>query len=43
MQPAFTDWDILSAGLASLILNLPQKLRDYIRETERTEEGVVPE
>ena len=41
--PAFSDWDILTSGLASLILHLPGDLRAYIRETELTEVGVMPE
>ena len=41
--PAFQDWDILTSGLASLILNLPEDLRTYIRETELIDDGTQHE
>ena len=42
-EPAFSDWGILTSGLASLILHLPEDLRAYIRETDLTEIGITPE
>ena len=33
-EHVFGSWEVLTAGLASLILNLPTSLRAYIRETD---------